>query len=276
MHVLFDIFWTVGTLLLVAIGLQLILGLMKIVNLAHTGLMAVAVYVSVTMTANGLPFWTAVAAAVAAAALAGAIIERLVLRRIYGSSIDDSILAMWAVSLCLVHVITLVYGRGTTSLPMPIDGGITILGMVLPAYRILVLVLAFLTVAVLYACMRFTKAGLRVRMVMSNESLATGLGVDAAAVRRATFVTGAAFAGFAGALLGPTQGITPNYGAYWLPTSMMAVLMAGPSLPGLVASSALLGASHAILSYLTNPVMATTLTIFVAVVVLRTRGRGAM
>ena len=274
MNLLFDIVLTSGTLLLVAIGLQLILGLMNIVNLAHTGFMAVSVYVVVSLTERGLGFWPAVAAALVAAGVVGAFVEWLVLRRLYGAKIDDTILATWAVSLCLVHALTLIYGRSTLSVPMPLEGGVEVMGNVLPAYRVAVIAFVALIVAALAALVRFTRVGLVVRMVMSNESLACGLGVDTARVRRNTFVAGAAFAGLAGALLGPTQGITPNYGAVWLPPTMLIVLMAGPSLAGLLIASAILGTAQAVLSSVLNPVLAGALTILVAVVVLRVKPGG--
>jgi branched-subunit amino acid ABC-type transport system permease component len=274
MNLLFDIVLTSGTLLLVAIGLQLILGLMNIVNLAHTGFMAVSVYVVVSLTERGWGFWPAVAAALVASAVVGAIVEWFVLRRLYDSKIDDTILATWAVSLCVVHALTLVYGRSTLSVQMPIDGGVEIMGNVLPAYRVALVTLVAAIVAVLAALVRFTRVGLIVRMVMSNEGLARGLGVDTGRVRRNTFVAGAAFAGLAGALLGPTQAITPHYGAIWLPPTMLVVLMAGPSLGGLLTASAILGTAQAVLSALTNPVLAGALTILVAVVVLRVKPAG--
>lgn len=274
MNLLFDIVLAAGTLLLVAIGLQLILGLMNIVNLAHTGFMAVSVYVLVTLTERGLGFWPAVVVAIAATALVGALMERAVLRRLYNSKIDDTILATWAISLCLVHALTLIYGRSTLSVQMPIEGGIEIAGQVLPAYRVAVIAFVAAIVAALAALVRFTRVGLIVRMVMSNESLARGLGIDTGRVRRNTFVAGAAFAGLAGSLLGPTQGITPNYGAVWLPPVMLAVLMAGPTLTGLLTASAILGTAQAVLSSLTNPVLAGSLTILVAVVILRLKPAG--
>jgi branched-chain amino acid transport system permease protein len=88
-------------------------------------------------------------------------------------------------------------------------------------------------------------------------------------VRQITFITGAAIAGAAGALLGPTQGLSPQYGVAFLAPAFLAVLMSGRNLGGLIVAAILLGATQTLVTLYANPVYASVVVIVVAVVLLR-------
>src|ERR1700704_4221401 len=133
-----DLLTASGILVLVVLGLALILGLLDVINLAHTGLMAVGVYAAVTASNQGYSFWIAALAGALAAGLLGAIIERLVVRRLYGRPLD-TILATWGISLVIVQGIAWIYGRGPQTL------GNALLSEVwfgYSAYRLLIVALA--------------------------------------------------------------------------------------------------------------------------------------
>lgn len=269
MNLILDLGVTTATLLLVIIGLGIILGLMDVINLAHAGLMAVGVYAALVFAGFGFSFLPAVIGATIVAALIGAIVERIVVRRLYGRTIDDTILATWGISLILIQLLSWAFGREPSGLSVPIPGGIVIFGIDYPAYRLFLVAVAVAMVLVLAAIMRFTRLGLTVRMVMTNEMLARGVGIDTVRVRQLTFITGAAIAGAAGALLGPTQGISPQYGVAFLAPAFLAVLMSGRNLGGLVVAAILLGATQTLVTIYANPVYAGVIVIVVAVVTLR-------
>jgi branched-chain amino acid transport system permease protein len=269
MNLILDLGVTTATLLLVLIGLGIILGLMDIINLAHAGLMAVGVYAALVFAGWGLSFLPTVIGATIVTGAVGAIIERVVVRRLYGRAIDDTILATWGISLILIQLLSWAFGREPSGLAVPIAGGIPIFGIDYPAYRLFLVAVAVAMVLVLGAIMRFTRLGLTVRMVMTNEPLARGVGIDTVRVRQMTFITGAAIAGAAGALLGPTQGISPQYGVAFLAPAFLAVLMAGRNLTGLVAAAILLGATQTLVTVYANPVYAGVVVILIAVVFLR-------
>jgi len=269
MNLVLDLGVTTATLLLVIIGLGIILGLMDVINLAHAGLMAVGVYAALVLAGFGFSFLAAVNGATLVTGLIGAIVERIVVRRLYGRTIDDTILATWGVSLILIQLITWWFGREPSGLSVPIPGGIVIFGIDYPAYRLFLVAVAVAMVLVLAAIMRFTRLGLTVRMVMTNEMLARGVGIDTVRVRQVTFIVGAAIAGAAGALLGPTQGISPQYGVAFLAPAFLAVLMSGRNLGGLVAAAILLGATQTLVTIYANPVYAGVIVIVVAVAILR-------
>ena len=110
---------------------------------------------------------------------------------------------------------------------------------------------------------------------MTNEPLARSHGINTVRARQLTFIVGAALAGFAGALLGPIQGIDPNFGATAVATAFLAVLLSGRTLPGLVLSCVLLGATQTLFARYENAVWANAVVIGLAVVILRFRPRGA-
>ena len=262
---LLDVLTASGVLLLVVLGLALILGLLDVINLAHTGLMAVGVYVAVTTVNAGLPFWTAVCAAGAAAAITGAIIERLVVRRLYGRPLD-TILATWGISIVIAQALALIYGRGPQTLSTPMLSSVW---FGYSAYRLMLLGLAVLLVSALAVLARVTPSGLVARIVMANEPLASGLGINTSLVRQVTFILGAALAGLAGALIGPIQGINPNFGLGVMVPGFLAVLLSGRSLSGLVIACVALATAQTVCAFFFNPVYATVAIIATAVVLLR-------
>ncbi|MGH3378092.1 MAG: branched-chain amino acid ABC transporter permease [Actinoallomurus sp.] len=264
-----DVLSAIGVLVIVVLGLAIVLGVLDVINLAHTGFMAVGVYTAVTVTHHGLPFWAGLLGAVVVSALVGLAVELLVIRRLYARPLE-TILATWGLSLVIIQVLTLAYGHNNQALGQPINGSIA--GY--PSYRLLLVLIGAVLVVALAVLLRYTRAGLTVRMVQSNDQLARGLGIRVALIRGVTFVAGCALAGFAGALLGPTQAINPNYAVSLVAAAFMAVLMAGRRLSGLVLACVLLAAVQVLFGRLFNPVYSSTAMIAVAVIALRVRPEG--
>ena len=267
---LLDLLAASAILILVVLGLALILGLMDVINLAHTGLMAVGVYAAVSASRAGYGFWLAALAGAIAAGVVGGVVERVVVRRLYGRPLD-TILATWGISLIIVQGIAWIFGRGPQTL------GNSLLGEVwlgYSAYRLLIVGLAALLVAGLWLLVRTTHWGLIARVVMANEPLARGLGINTTRVRQVTFVLGASLAGFGGALIGPMQGISPTFAMGIMVPGFLAVLLSGQSLAGLVVACIALATTQTLFSFFFNPVYATVAIITAAVVLLRLFPRG--
>ncbi len=273
MSLTLDVLFGVGSLMLVCYGLFLIFGLLHVINLAHAGLMAVGVYAQVSLRDHGVPFWPAVLLAACVAAVVGAVIEIVVIRRLYARPLD-TILATWGVSLVVIQLITLTYGPQNKFLDLPTVSATSVFGTLYSTYRLLLILCAAVIVVGLGVLVRFTGIGLTIRAVMTNEPLARSHGINTVRARQLTFVIGAGFAGAAGALLGPIQGIDPNFGTTAVATAFLAVLLAGRTLPGLVLSCALLGTTQALFSRYVNAVWATAVVIGLAVVILRFRPEG--
>ena len=273
MSLTLDVLFGVGSLMLIVAGLFLIFGMLHVINLAHAGLMAVGVYAQVSFRGHGVPFWPAVLLSALVAGAAGAVIEFVVIRRLYARPLD-TILATWGISLVLIQLITLIYGPGNKFLDLPTVSAIEVLGTPYGTYRLLIMLAGATIVAALGLIVRFTGLGLTVRAVMTNESLARSHGINTIRARQVTFIVGAALAGVAGALLGPIQGINPNFGATAVATAFLAVLLAGRTLPGLVLSCVLFGATQTLFARYVNPVWAGAVVIGLAVVILRIRPEG--
>lgn len=260
-----DLITAAGILILIVLGLALILGLMNVINLAHTGFMAVGVYLTVTVWQAGVNVWLAMLAGTLGAALLGAMVEWLVVRRLYERPLD-TILATWGISLMVAQAISWAYGRGPQTLNAPLVAQVW-LGY--SAYRLMLLAVTALLVLGLYAIVRFTEWGLIVRMVMANEALAQGLGLNTTRVRQVTFVLGAALAGAAGALLGPIQSINPNYGVTVMVPAFLAVLLSGKTLSGLLVGCSILAVTQTLFALYASPIYAVVAVIVAAVALLR-------
>ncbi|MBO0681760.1 MAG: branched-chain amino acid ABC transporter permease [Candidatus Dormibacteraeota bacterium] len=268
MSFVLDLLVESSVLLLVVLGLGIILGLMNVVNLAQSGFMAVGVYAALTATNRGFNFWLAVLTGAAAAGVLGLVAERLIIRRLYERPLD-TLLATWGISLVLVQLITIFFGHGPQAFGEPFVAAVPVFGIGYPAYRLLIFGAALVILAALFLIVRFTPWGLVARMVMANERLATGLGIDTVRVRQLTFLVGSLLAGFAGALLGPIVGVGPNYATALVAPAFLAVLLAGRTLWGLVLASAILAVATTVFSRYFNPVYATAVTVAVAVILLR-------
>lgn len=273
MNLTLDLLVAIATLVLVVTGLFLIFGLLHVVNLAHTGLMAVGVYAEVSFRGHGIGFWPSLVLASLVTGAVGAVIEFVVIRRLYARPLD-TILATWGISLVLTQGIVEIYGSQQRFLDLPTIKATTILGTPYSNYRLLLIVLGASLIAALALLVRFTTLGLTIRAVMTNEPLARSHGINTVRVRQLTFVVGAALAGAAGGILGPIQGVDPNFGATLVASGFLAVLVSGRTLSGLVLSCVLLAGTQTLFARYENAVYANAVVIGVAVIILRFRPQG--
>jgi branched-subunit amino acid ABC-type transport system permease component len=273
MSVVFLSLGTFGAVLLVVVGLQLILGLMNVINLAHTALMLIGVYVAYSVTEHGDPFWLAVLAGVLAAGVVGFVIELIVIRRLYARPLE-TILATWGISLVLVNLVQTIYGPTSRAIETPIEASITLFGASYEVYRLVILAVALMIVLLLALVARVTRIGLQARMVMTNSELARGMGINTVRVKQITFVLGSALAGLAGAILGPVSSIDTSYGSLLLVPAFLAVMLSGSTLLGMTIACAVLATVQSVFSADVNPAYATVIVTIVAVVLLRLRPEG--
>lgn len=206
---LLDVLTAVGILTIVVLGLAIVLGVLDVINLAHTGFMAVGVYASVITHRAGWPFWTGILTGAAAAAVTGLVVEGLVIRRLYDRPLE-TILATWGISLIVIQALTLGFGHDNQAVGQPMATATSVAGTPYPTYRLLLILLAAALVVALALLKRFTRVGLTIRMVQSNQHLARALGIRVALIRAVTFVVGCALSGFAACRPGPHPGSHPQ------------------------------------------------------------------
>jgi len=273
MSLLLDIVTTAAILYVVALGLLIVFGVMGIISFAHGAMLTVGGYAALLVTMAGWNPWLSLPAAALAGLLAGAAMERTVLRPLYRRPLD-AILATWGLGIVISQVITLAFGRQVQFAQSPLSGAAVILGATYSQYRLLLVAVAILLAGAIALVLHGTRLGLVTRAVIANENLAQSLGVNSAQVRFASFSLGSALASLAGALVVPLSSVDPNMGVPWLVGAFMLVLLSGSSLVSMAAAAVVLGAAQVLVSTYLNAVLGGMTIAVLAAVILRVRPTG--
>jgi len=231
-------------LFILASGLSLVFGMMDVVNLAHGAFYMLGAYVALSVVQATGSFWVAMVAAPLALALLGLVLEPLLLRRLRGRHLDQVLLTI-GVSLVIVDLIGLVWGREVRSLSAPpgLDGSVTLIGGVYPVYRLFVMAFGAALAVAMAVIYRRTKIGMLIRAGVEDAEMLGALGVNTNRLFASTFATGAALAGLAGVIAAPVFGVQPGMDTDpGLLYSLVVVVVGGlGTLSGAVAGSVLVG-----------------------------------
>jgi urea ABC transporter permease protein UrtB len=233
-------------LLLSAIGLAVIFGMMGVINLAHGDFMMLGAYITTIAATQGVPRVLAIMIAALGVAAFGAIVEILVVRRLYGRLLD-SVAATWAVGLILSQGMLILTGPSMQGVSSPF-GSFTVGQTSYSWYRVVLGVIALVLLALLYLLFMNTKFGLRARATIQDPAIARALGVDTPRMYTMTFALGSALAGLAGGLFALTATIVPFFGTNYIVEAFVTVIVGGANaLVGTPLAAALLGAINAAL-----------------------------
>jgi urea transport system permease protein len=225
-------------LLLMALGLAIIFGLMGVINMAHGELMALGAYTTYVTQgwfqghapgAFEYYFLVSLPLSFLVAGVAGFILERGVIRFLYGRPLE-TLLLTWGISLIIQQGLRLWFGAANVDVISPkwLSGGVPVMvGVQLPYNRLFIIVLATVAVAGMYLLLFKTDAGLRVRAVMQNRGMAACLGVRSRRVDALTFALGAGLAGIAGCALTQIGNVGPELGQNYIVDSFMVVVTGG-------------------------------------------------
>jgi urea transport system permease protein len=225
-------------LLLMALGLAIVFGLMGVINMAHGELMALGAYSTFLMQgwfATYLPgsfdyyFLVALPFSFLVSASAGFLLERGVIRFLYGRPLE-TLLLTWGVSLMIQQGLRLWFGAANVDVSSPrwLSGGIPVMiGVQLPYNRLFIIALATICVGAMYLLLFRTDAGLRIRAVTQNRGMAACLGVRARWVDAGTFALGAGLAGLAGCAITQIGNVGPELGQNYIVDSFMVVVTGG-------------------------------------------------
>lgn len=278
--VLLNAMTLISILALVAIGLAVVFGMMDVMNLAHGEFVTIGAYtLAFAQSLNGLlpsstAYWVALAVAPFIGAAFGLVIEWLVIRPLYRRPLD-MILATFGVSLILQKSIELTFGALPQIVSAPVEGMVPLAGAHYPAYRLLIIVVAFLVVGGTLALFRWSQFGTDLRAVIQNRAMAEALGIDAKKLTRIAFAGGAGLAGLAGVLLGPLASVEAHLGVFYMGKAFFVVIIGGiGSVAGCVVGSALVGGAETLLNYRLDPSLASALVLALAIVLVRLRPRG--
>jgi urea transport system permease protein len=205
--------------------------------------------------------------------LIGLVVERLIIRHLYGRLID-TMLATWGLSLFFVGLVTMIFGNTTTSITTPITG-FSVGDYQVNGYNFFVILVAISLVTSMYIFLKTTRFGLIARGTMQDPDIAAALGYSPARVYMATFFCGSALSGLAGAVLAPLVGLVPSSGATYIAKAFITVIGGGPSLIfGLVSSSAGFGLVNQFFTFYISPVYGEVALLISAVVLLRVMPQG--
>ncbi len=233
---------------LMAVGLSLILGLNGVINFAHGGFMAMAAYFAYTLEPY-VGFWGALIIAPVLAGGIGYIVEQLVVRRLYLRDPLYSLLATFGLALIMQDLLRTIWGAQGVPLTIPdfLNQPLSQVYFFLTGYRLFVVALAILSTTGLFAILRFTRLGIRIRAGNSDLETISAVGVNIYLLRSANFVLGIMFAGLAGILAAGQIGLTPTMGDQLIMPSFVAIVVGGVgSLLGSLVGGLIIGVASGI------------------------------
>ena len=232
-------------LFLMAAGLTLIFGVMGLINLAHGSLFMVGAFAAAATAAATGSFLLGLGAALVAAACAGALVERLVIRRLYDRDHLDQVLATFALILIFSEGTRWIFGSFPLYLDIPpaLSGPVTLPGGIqYPLYRLFLIGVGLVLAGALFWLIGRTRLGIRIRAGENDREMIAALGIDIARLYTLVFALGAALAGLAGALVGAIQSVQVGMGEPVLILAFVVIVIGGiGSITGALVGALLVG-----------------------------------
>jgi urea transport system permease protein len=273
-------------LLLAALGLAITYGLMGVINMAHGELIMIGAYAT-WLTQNAFRAWlpglfdwyivAAVPISFLVAAGVGAVLERGVIRFLYGRPLE-TLLATWGISLILQQCVRSLFGAQNVPVENPafLSGGVQVMSnLVLPWNRIAIVAFAAVVLAAMAYLIARTRLGLFVRSVTQNRPMASCMGVNTARVDTMAFALGAGVAGLAGCALSQVGNVGPDLGQGYIVDSFMVVVLGGVGqLAGTVYAALGLGVVNKLLEGWAGAVLAKIMVLVIIVVFIQKRPSG--
>jgi urea transport system permease protein len=272
--ILVEMFYAVASLILISAGLAVVFGMMKVINLAHGEFMMMGGYATITAVNLGINVFVAMLiVAPLIVGLIGLVVERLVIRHLYGRLVD-TMLATWGLSLVFIGLATMIFGNTTTGISTPIKG-FTVGSYQVNGYNFFIILVTIAVLLLMLAVLKGTRAGLIARGTMQRSDMANALGYSPDRIYMATFFCGSALSGLAGAVLAPLVGLVPTSGGAYIAKAFITVIAGGPSLvTGLFVSGTFFGALSQFFTFAISPVIGEVALLIGAVFLLRLLPQG--
>lgn len=259
---------SVSLLIIVSLGLALAFGMMKVINMAHGEFLMLGAYFTITAVHAGIPLPLAMAGATGVVGLFGMIVERLILRHLYGR-MWATMLATWGLSLLVVGVVQLLFGTTSNGIPTPL-GTVPVGQNSISQYTLVMIAAAAAMVIVTFFIFAKTPYGTMARAASARPDMAKAIGINVSRTNMISFGIASALAGLGGALLAPLSGVSPTFGQGFIGRAFMTVVVGGASpLLGTTTASTLLGGIYSGVSNAISPVVGTLALLFISMVVLR-------
>jgi urea transport system permease protein len=274
-----------SVLLLAAAGLAITFGVMGVINMAHGEMVMIGAYTTyVTQelfrayapASVDYSLIASVPAAFIVAGLIGVVIERGIIRFLYGRPLE-TLLATWGVSLILQQAIRDRFGASNVpvSAPSYMSGSFEIYGLVITYGRLWIIVFTLIAFALLQLVIRATSLGLQMRAVTQNRRMASAMGIKTGRVDALTFGLGSGIAGIAGVALSQIDNVAPNLGQSYIIDSFMVVVFGGVgSLWGTLVSAFSLGIANKLLEPVAGAVLGKIMILVLLILFIQRRPRG--
>lgn len=274
-------------LLLAAIGLAITFGVMGVINMAHGEMMMLGAYTAfvvqeifrATMPGEmfGLYLVVALPAAFLVSGAMGVLIERTIIRWLYGRPLE-TLLATWGVSLALQQLVRSIFGATNREVANPdwMSGSLSLLpGLDLTTNRAVIIAFGFVVLGGLAAYLRYSRMGLNMRAVTQNRRMASAMGIRTAWVDALTFGLGSGIAGVAGVALSQVTNVSPNLGQGYIVDSFMVVVFGGVgSLWGTLLGAMSLGVINKLLEPFAGAMLGKILMLVLIILFIQKRPRG--
>lgn len=275
-----------SVLLLAALGLAITFGLMGIINMAHGELLMIGAYTTYVcqllfrqFLPGAVDFYllAALPAAFLVAAAVGIVLERTVIRWLYGRPLE-TLLCTWGISLVLMQLVRSIFGAQNVEVANPswMSGGVTVMGTLVLSYnRIAIILFAMLVVGAVWLILNKSRLGLFVRAVTQNRRMADCAGVSTGRIDMMTFGLGSGIAGLGGVALSQLGNVGPDLGQGYIVDSFMVVVLGGVGqLAGTVIAAMGLGAANKFLEPVAGAVLAKIAILVFIVVFIQKRPQG--
>ncbi|MEJ1161645.1 urea ABC transporter permease subunit UrtB [Prosthecomicrobium sp. N25] len=274
-----------SVLLLAAIGLAITFGVMGIINMAHGEMVMIGAYVTfvvqeiIRTKAPGLFDWSlaiAIPLAFLTSGLVGVILERTVIRWLYGRPLE-TLLATWGISLILIQAVRTLFGANNREVGAPswMSGSFEIGHLAVTWGRLWIIVFALAVFVALILVLKRTPLGLQMRAVTQNRSMASAMGIRTPFVDALTFGLGCGIAGMAGVALSQIDNVSPNLGQSYIIDSFMVVVFGGVgNLWGTLVGALTLGVVNKFLEPYAGAVLGKILVLVFIILFIQKRPRG--
>lgn len=261
--------------LIAALGLVIIFGHMKVVNLAHGELIMIGAYISYFMsTVFNAHIIISMILSFVFTAVVGVLIESLVIKKLYGK-MAETLLATYGLSIILQQLVRAICGPELKYVKIPFEENMQIGKVVIPFYNIFIFIVAVAMLLLTWVIFYKTSFGKKMRSITENRTMTECLGIDTSKVDTWTFAYAAGLAGVAGSILAPIRSVSPFMGIQYLTDTFMTVVVGGVnSLAGTTLGSILIGESVTILGGIGNEISAKILVFLIIIIIIRFKPEG--
>ena len=262
---------------LMALGLTIIFGLLDVINMAHGEFYALGAYLGLTLVAKGVSFWVCLALVPLIMAAIGYATERALIQRVFHSGDRHTLTLLLTFGLAIIaeDAFRLVYGPNPYKPDAPISGASELLGVMLPNYRLFLIVAGAAIILAVWLVVYRTSLGAMVRASAFDRNMASSLGVPVDKVYAGTFAFGVALAGLSGVLLAPIYSVFPTMGKDFILLAFSVVIVGGMgSIKGAVIAGLVLTQIQSISSLFISPVWSEPLVFGIMVLFLMVRPQG--